>query len=337
MKVPEPKKTKSGKYRIQIMVNGKRYSITDEDPKVCKQKAKELYAGVIFEKRLPLTVGKAFDKYIESKDTVLSPSTIRGYKRIRKSYLQSIMDMNLSDITQEDVQKAINKDKKNGLSCKTIRNAHGLLSAVLSVYRPNFVLRTTLPQKEPYEIYILTEDELKRLYAVAKGTKYYLPIVLASWLGLRMSEIRGLKFSDISDGRIHIQRAIVEGEKGPVEKLTKSFSGDRYIKCPDDILKLIEAQDKSSEYVVPLTEAAIYKGFKRLCEKAGVHDCRFHDLRHFAASEAHALGIPDKYAMKRMGHKTDHMLKSVYQHAMVDKEDEFSDRIDERMKGIYIS
>lgn len=337
MKVPEAKKTKSGKYRIQIMVNGKRYSITDEDPKFCKQKAKELYAGVIFEKRSPLTVGKAFDKYIESKDTVLSPSTIRGYKRIRKSYLQQLMGLNISDLTQEDVQKAINADKKKGLSCKTIRNAHGLLSAVLSVYRPNFILRTTLPQKEPYEIYILTEDELRRLYEVAKETKYYLPIVLASWLGLRMSEIRGLKFSDISDGRIHIQRAIVEGEKGPVEKLTKSFSGDRYIKCPDDILRLIEAQDKSSEYVVPLTEAAIYKGFKRLCEKAGVHDCRFHDLRHFAASEAHSLGIPDKYAMKRMGHKTDNMLKTVYQHTMIDKEDEFSNKIDEQMRRIYIS
>lgn len=38
-----------------------------------------------------------------------------------------------------------------------------------------------------------------------------------------------------------------------------------------------------------------------------------------------------------MGHKTDNMLKTVYQHTMRDKEDEFSDRIDEKMVSLYES
>jgi len=336
MKMPKPVKRPSGNWRIQIMVDGKRYSVTDPDPKVVKQKAKELYAGLQFEKRIPLTVGKAFDQYIEAKDSVLSPATIRGYKKIRKNYLQSLMKTNITDLTQEEVQRAINADFKSGASSKSVRNAHGLLSAVLKEYRPNFVLRTTLPQKKPYEISILTEEELKKLYRTAEGTKYYLPIVLASWLGLRMSEIRGLKFSDLIDGKIHIQRAIVEGENGPAEKLTKSLAGDRWIKCPIELQKLIEQQSHATEYVVPLTEAAIYKGFKRLCDKAEVTPCRFHDLRHFAASEAHSLGVPDKYAMKRMGHKTDNMLKTVYQHTMADKEDSFSNIIDSRMESLFL-
>lgn len=336
MKMPKPVKRPSGNWRIQIMVDGKRYSVTDPDPKVVKQKAKELYAGLQFEKRIPLTLGKAFDQYIEAKDSVLSPATIRGYKKIRKNYLQSLMKTNITDLTQEEIQRAINADFKSGASSKSVRNAHGLLSAVLKEYRPNFVLRTTLPQKKPYEISILTEEELKKLYRTAEGTKYYLPIILASWLGLRMSEIRGLKFSDLVDGKIHIQRAIVEGENGPAEKLTKSLAGDRWIKCPTELQKLIEQQSHATEYVVPLTEAAIYKGFKRLCDKAEVTPCRFHDLRHFAASEAHSLGVPDKYAMKRMGHKTDNMLKTVYQHAMADKEDSFSDIIDSHMESLFL-
>ena len=336
MNVPKPKKLKSGNWRIQIMVEGKRYSITDPDPKVCKQKAKELYAGLQFEKRIPLTLGKAFDNYIEAKDSVLSPSTILGYKKIRKGYLQSIMSVNITDLTQEEVQKAVNADFKRGASSKSVRNAHGLLNAVLREYRPNFVLRTTLPQKEPHEIQILTEDELKLLYKVSSGTKYHLPIVLASWLGLRMSEIRGLKFTDIKNGKIHIQRAIVEGENGPAEKLTKSLAGDRYLSCPAEIQKLIDGQAHETEYIVPLTEATIYKGFKRLCEKANITPCRFHDLRHFAASEAHSLGIPDKYQMKRMGHKTDNMLKTVYQHTMADKEESFSNIIDSHMESLFL-
>ena len=337
MKLPKISKLPSGNYRIQIMVDGKRYSVTDPDPNICKQKAKELYAGLQLEKRVPLTLGKAFDKYIESKDTILSPSTVQGYKKIRKNYLKSIMGKNITELTQEDVQRAINAEFKNSISSKTVRNIHGLLSAVLREYRPNFTLRTTLPQKKPYEISIFTEDELKKLLSVSTGTKYHLPIVLAAWLGLRMSEIRGLKFSDIKDGKIHIQRAIVEGENGPAEKLTKSYAGDRWISCPQKLQELINAQDHTSEYVVPLTQASIYKGFIRLCEKANIKPCRFHDLRHFAASEAHSLGIPDKYQMKRMGHKTDNMLKTVYQHTMADKEDGFANIIDSHMESIFFA
>lgn len=335
MNVPKPVKRPSGNYRIQIMIDGCRYSITDPDPKVCKKKAKELYAGLQFEKRVPLNVGKAFDKYIESKDSVLSPSTIHGYKKIRKNHLQSLMDLNITELTQEDVQKAINKEAKAGISSKTIRNAHGLLSAVLAEYRPNFVLRTTLPKKQIYNVRIPTEEELAKLWKVSEGTKYHLPILLASWLGLRMSEIRGLKYTDIQDGRIHIQRAIVEGENGSSVKGTKTTSGDRWIKLPEPIQNIIEQQNRSSEYIVPLTEASIYQGFRRLCEKANITPCRFHDLRHFAASEAHSLGVPDKYAMKRMGHKTDNMLKTVYQHAMTDKEDYFANIIDSKMESLF--
>lgn len=37
-----------------------------------------------------------------------------------------------------------------------------------------------------------------------------------------------------------------------------------------------------------------------------------------------AQGIPDKYAMERMGHSTTHMLKSVYQHTENQKRNEIN-------------
>ena len=73
---PKVSKLKSGAYRIQLMVDGERYSFTGYDPKELQQKAKEVYAGAEVEKRSPLTVGKAIDKYISIKSGVLSPSTI---------------------------------------------------------------------------------------------------------------------------------------------------------------------------------------------------------------------------------------------------------------------
>ena len=333
MKMPKIKRLPSGSYRVQVQIDGKRYSITDDTPKAVRERVKALYGGVLVEKRTPLSVGAAYDKYIESKDGILSPSTVLGYKRLRKNVFQSLMPKNLSMLTQEDVQREVNREYKRGLSPKSIRNAHGLLSAVLRSYRPEFVLHTTLPQKAPYDVRIPSEEEMQTIMREARGTKFELPILLACWLGLRMSEILGLKFTDINNGMLHVQRAIVDGEDGPTQKGTKTFSGDRWIRLPENISRLIEVQPKG-EYVITMSHAVIYKGFVQICHKAGVEPCRFHDLRHFAASEAHYLGVPDKYQMERMGHKTDNMLKTVYQHTLKDKKDEFANIIDRHMEEL---
>ena len=337
MKLPKAQKLDSGNWRIQMQIDKKRYSITAATKQEVQKKAKQLYAGLELEKRIPLTVGKAMDQYILEKTGTLSPSTIRGYKAVRRNYLQGIMNLNVSDLTQGDIQWAVSNDSIDGKSPKTIRNAHGLLAAVLDEFRPELILRTRLPQKENYEVHIPSEDEIRKLWSAAKDTKYFLPILLASWFGLRMSEIRGLKYGDISDGKIHVQRALVRGEKGvgSVEKGTKTTSGDRWIILPKEIQKLIGESADQNSYICPYAEITIYKNFVSICEKAGVEPFRFHDLRHFAASEAHALGVPDKYAMKRMGHKTDNMLKTVYQHTMDDKETAFSKVIDDKMGSIY--
>lgn len=339
MNIPKPKKLPSGNWRIQVQIDGRRYSITDPDQKVVKQKAKELYAGIQLEKRLPLTVGVAFDKYIEAREGVLSPSTVHGYKKIRKHHLQCLMQINISELTQEDVQTAISKEVRNGSSPKTIRNAHGLLSAILKQYRPSFRLSTFLPNKEKYEARIPTEAEIKKIWAEARGTKYEIPILLASWIGLRKSEICGLKYSDFDQKNkmVHVERAIVEGENGPTLKKTKTTAGKRWISCPDEIINLVFAQkhDSEEDYITHLSEYAIYDAFVRICKRAGVPPCRFHDLRHFAASEAHSLGVPDKYQMTRMGHKSDNMLKLIYEHAMRDKQEYFSSVIDDHMSQIF--
>jgi len=42
-----------------------------------------------------------------------------------------------------------------------------------------------------------------------------------------------------------------------------------------------------------------------------------------------ALGVPDKYAMKRLGHATPNMLKMVYQHVMSTKQEEITTTIND--------
>ena len=44
-----------------------------------------------------------------------------------------------------------------------------------------------------------------------------------------------------------------------------------------------------------------------------------------------SLGVPDKYAMQRMGHATTNMLKTVYQHLINEKEKQEYAKIDSYM------
>ena len=237
------------------------------------------------------------------------------------------MPIKLSDLTQEAIQKTVNKMARIK-SPKSVRNAHGLLSAVIAEYRPDMILRTTLPQKQKYDVSIPTNEDIERIMAAAKGTEMELPVLLAIWLGLRASEIRGLTWDCISGDTIHIRQAIVEGESGPVIKGTKTYSGNRKIRIPQYIAGLISVQPRIDDYIVHMSGQAMYKRFSRLCEKAGLSHYRFHDMRHANASIMLALGVPDKYAMERMGHATNNMLKTVYQHTMRSKQDEVADVVD---------
>lgn len=327
MKVPKPKKLPSGAWRVQVMVDGKRVSVTDDDPKVAVAKAAAIKAKMVEAKKAPkdMTIEEAVDRYIESKDTVLSPETIAGYKRTKTNQMKTIVSVKLSDMTQERVQKwvnALSKDK----SPKTVRNAHALLSAVLAEYKPEMVLRTTLPQKRRYDAAIPTEEDIKKILAKAKDTPDEILILLAVWLGLRMSEIRGLKWTDIDGDILKIRRAIVdEGEK-----TTKSFTSQRDLHIPPRLKKLFEEAPKDSEYIISnIGRHGIYSRFQKICEAAGVSQhYRFHDTRHINASVMLALNVPDKYATERMGHSTNHMLKTVYQHTMKSEQEKISEKID---------
>ena len=41
------------------------------------------------------------------------------------------------------------------------------------------------------------------------------------------------------------------------------------------------------------------------------------------------LGVPDKYAMERMGHSTNNMLKQVYQHTFESEQDAITNKMQE--------
>lgn len=336
MKLPEPKQLPSGAWRVQVMIEGKRVGKTFDTKEDALYWAAGIKTRSVEDSRAGnrITLERAAERYVENKSAILSPTTIRGYKMIADHRFASINKLRLCDISQEKVQRWVNGMVKEGMSPKTINNAHGLLSAILKEFDNGRALTTTLPQKQKQEVRIPSEADLKTIAQAAKGTKYELPVLMAIWLGMRQSEITGLRWENVRDGRIHVVAAKVYDGEGWVEKGTKTTSGTRSIRCPKYILDLIAAQPKTTEYVIPLTNHAIYDAFRALCKREGLPPYRFHDLRHANASVMLAERIPDKYSQKRMGHATTNMLKTVYQHTFKEREEQYDDIIDQHMEEL---
>lgn len=324
---PKPVELPSGKWRCEKMVNGMRLSETDADPAVAHARVNAVAAGLIARTGGggSATFGQAYAAFVSKNKNVFSPSTLLGYERIKKNHLADISDLPMSSITQSLIQKKVNALAKTK-SAKTVSNIYGLITSVYYDYYPDRKLAVNLPQKDSREVRIPTEDEIRRIVEGSRGTPYELPIALAMELGLRVSEICGLRWDAIDGDRLHIKEAIVAGEGGLCSKKPKSTSGDRWLIIPPRVQALLDAAPRVNEYVVQQTGQSIYKGFSRICARCGVAHYRFHDLRHVFASVSIALNIPTEYIRKDMGHRTDHMIRAVYGHMMGEARKKYADQ-----------
>lgn len=327
-------KLPSGSYRVRKMYRGKTYTVVFKNRPTQKEALNAIASELnkIQEKHENLTFQCAAEKYIESKRNILSPSTIRGYTGILRRIPDTFLKENVHDITALDLQNEINRISKI-YSPKTVRNYHGFISAVLGVFCPNLKLNTTLPQKLKNEPYTPSREDVKKILEAAKDTEYEIPIILACY-GLRRSEICALTPDDIAGDVVRINKAKVPNEKKEwVTKTTKTVSSTREIIIPACIASKI--QEKG--YVYSGNPDSISRYLYRTETELQIPHFSLHKLRHYFASQMSALDIPDADILKMGGWETDHVMKSVYRHSMMDKEEKAKRDAAEKLRDTLFS
>ncbi|MBR1528658.1 MAG: site-specific integrase [Oscillospiraceae bacterium] len=330
------KKLPSGNWRIQVYAgkdeNGKNIMKSFTAP--TKREAEAMAALYAVqrkeEKNAKMTVGQAIDSYINMKENILSPSTIGGYRITRKNHIQGLMNTPLEKLTNAEIQREFNEEAKR-LSPKTLRNAHGLLSAALAMYMPDFTLHTTLPARQNKIKNLPTPEEVIK---AVKGTRIELPVLLSLWLSLRMSEVRGIRYKDIDGNMLTIQNTKIKfGAKEFEREQTKTYKSTRVLEVPERIMQLI-GTGEPDEYVIKLKAQTITKILKRIIKDKTGKDMTFHDLRHLNASVMLELGVPEKYAMERGGWSSAHTLQTVYQHTFSEKRKSVDKQIDDYFNAL---
>lgn len=336
-------KLPSGNYRAQLVVGhsagGRRIvrSFTrptawEAEKAALDYKAKYGIGAAVHE----LTVRTAITQYISVHAYNSAQSTKNKYARICNTRLQSIMDIRITELRVIDVQNAVNADSAH-LGAKSVKDSVDLLCAALSFHDIELRLKKKI-------VYPKTRRKIKALAPagavinIVKGTELELPCLLAMWLSLRISEIRGLKYSDITeDGRfLIVQREIVYTDGKDAENdYNKTEKSTRTLPLPRPLYDKIISQPHTSdeEHIVPLGYNCIYKGFKKLMAKTG-YDMTFHSLRAVFASTLHSMGVPDKYIEALGGWSNPTTMHKHYVYTLPSEEQKYQQKIDAFFAGL---
>ena len=322
------KKLPSGKWRVQA----KRTVFGNHEIKsfTANTKTAAETAAILWQKEQTpisianMTLAEAYDRYINSKSSILSPNTLREYKREKQRSFQNIMNINISSLNNEIVQASVNIEAASH-SPKTVRNSYGLLSSVLNMFAPNLKLIIQLPQNKPTEMIMPEEDDVKKLLKSVKGTEMELPILLAALGPMRRGEICALTDRDVKGNIITVNKALALNEEREwVEKSPKTTSSYRSIEYPDSVINLLKGKKGR---LVELSPNAITKRFNQILKANGIEPFRFHDLRHYNVSILHAMNIPDKYIMARGGWSTNYTMNKFYRHILQKEQDKNTEKI----------
>lgn len=320
MKIPEPRKLPSGSWFVRITVDGVTHSITRPTKKECASEAMAIKSGAKeIKKRNTITLTKAIDNYISSRENVLSPSTVRGYKAIQRLRFQIAMHKVIEDVTNDQWQRIVNSEARR-CSAKTLKNAWGFISSVITDSTGRKI-SVRLPQVVANDLPFLTAEQIPTFLKAAEGDFCEIAILLGL-SGLRRSEIMAVRWKDIDldAGCIHVHGSAVLDKSGKLihREENKNTASRRTV--PFLIPQLRAAVENATllkepnpnDFAVTCNPNTIYNSTNRICRRAGLPEIGAHGLRRSFASLAYHLGMPEAVTMKAGGWSDIYTMRKIY-------------------------
>lgn len=198
-----------------------------------------------------MTVGEFWASSMTDHLARKKPSTRRGYESTWKTYLRDDLEnIKLNEFTTVDASNFLTKlvTEKN-LNSNTVNHVRALLSLIWKkasrtingITNPIRDAGTDAEPREPIDKELrarYTMDDARKILG-NKDVRLEAKCVfaIAFFCGLRPSEICGLRWSDVRDGRITINRAVVGRDEGT----TKTKSSAQSMLLIDPIRSLLMA------------------------------------------------------------------------------------------------
>ncbi|MBQ6344116.1 MAG: site-specific integrase [Anaerolineaceae bacterium] len=262
----------------------------------------EWRAAVVRTAEAKTELSAVLETFIQSlRKQRLQGSTIAGYANELRRFSELLpAGIHIQDITTEMLQQGLETIRARGVTENTIRHytislkrlfAFAMTKSLIS-FDPSQALETPTAGKYTGAGYY-SADEARALLDAAKGTVSETPVYLALFLGLRRSEIAGLRWDDIDmeGGKVTVRRKTVQYmDKGELvvtssDKL-KTDSSNRVLPIPAQLLEVLSSMDEKTgvvckgRYGKPMSPDIISQAFRRLLIRKGLRHIRFHDLSY---------------------------------------------------------
>lgn len=348
-------------------INGKRkqkwvttgLSEKGNNKRLANQKMQEILAD--FKENMNCTTlknnEKLFTLYLKEwlldiKNTI-EENTYDSYKVIVNKTCDYFADKNilLNELKPTDIQKFYTYLYSKELTGNTVLHYHNLIrKALQTALRLDLILsnpadRVERPKKEQFIGSFYSQTELNTLFSLIKDDPLKIVIYLASFYGLRRSEVLGLKWDafDFENKTITIKHKAIQGKKDNkivviLKDKAKNQSSYRTLPLVDEIIVLLKEHKKQIDenkklcgnsynkkyldYVCVDSTGKLFRPeyvtdhFTLIMNKNTdiLRKIRFHDLRHSCASLLLSKEIPMKEIQDWLGHSTYSTTANIYAH-----------------------
>ena len=332
-------------YRITRTVNGKRKQFYGKTRSDAENKYIEYIKTTVTDACTTAcvpdraTFGALMDDYV---DNVLSVSnkythgTIGRYESVYKTHIRGkpITKLPMSEITSQDIQRFY-----NGLnvSQQTMKAVHKFMSAyfkwaVVSGYANDVLSAVEIPRKYDNSKYddvvIWTDDEVSAIIEWLEKPpprfRATLMVKMLLYTGMRISEVLCLRYPDIRDGVIHVNKQYYLGEiKEP--KWGSRRKIPIHAELEKAMQKHIEWQKNDmakhgyrTDYIFTTSTGKLYcassvrKMLVSMCKNIGIPYKDVHTYRRTFCTKLCRCGVPLEIASKMMGHKNISVTASHY-------------------------
>lgn len=352
-------------------------SISGKTQKEVAQKLKQVTYEIDQGTYLPptkLTVQEWLDIWVKDYLEDVKESTKYLYMRSIEQYiLPHLGAVKLEALTSPMIQALYNKLLKpvksdiKALSAKSVRNVHGVLHKALQQAVLNGYLRVNPsdackpPRVVKKEIHPLDETQVAEFLVAIQGHTHEYLYKITLFTGMREGEVLGLTWDclDLEHGTLLIKQQLCrEKKKGGKYYFSQPKNGkSRVLHLPPSVIQLfrlqklkqddmrLKAGDCWEENNLVFTNQTggylsyrtVYDCFKRIVEKIGCPEARFHDLRHTYAVMALKSGDDIKTLQENLGHATPEFTLDYYGHVTTQMRHDSADRMEQVIKAISIT
>jgi integrase len=298
----------------------------------------------------PNTSGKTFERYAEL---------------VRKDLIPLLGMYPLQKLQPLHVQACYTKLYER-LSAKTVLQHHRVLRKALQhAAKWGLVARNVAgtdlvdaPKPVHKEVRALDEIQTARLLVLARGRRFYLPVVLAVTTGMRRGEICGLRWGDVDldAGVISVRQSLEQTKSGLRFKPPKTTKGRRRIDLGSLALDALQAHkvEQAKERLLigkgyqdyglvvanvdgtpypPDSLTSSFASMIRRTKDKELKRLRFHDLRHSHATQLFRQGIHPKIVSERLGHATVSITLDLYSHVLPGMQEDAANKADAALRA----